>query len=74
MDIYEIRSVKDFLLIPPDKRTTALADFAMWLAICDKVAGEYTHEELTVSDVFRWKDDGIAGCSEITIRTPEQPE
>jgi hypothetical protein len=73
MDTYEIRSVKDFLAIPPDKRTAALADFAMWLAICDTVAEKYTPEELTVRDVFRWKDDGIAGCSEINIITPEQP-
>lgn len=74
MDTYEIRSVKDFLAIPPDKRTAALADFAMWLAICDTVAEKYTPEELTVRDVFRWKDDGIAGCSEINIIAPEQPE
>jgi hypothetical protein len=74
MDVYEIRSVKDFLAIPPDKRPAALADFAMWLAICDTVAEKYTPEELTVRDVFRWKDDGIAGCSEINIIAPEQPE
>lgn len=73
MDVYEIRTVKDFLSIPPDKRPAALAAFAMWLAICDKVASKYTPEELTVRDVFRWKDDGIAGCSEIHICTPEQP-
>ncbi|THD06164.1 hypothetical protein [Rhodanobacter lindaniclasticus] len=74
MDVYEIRSIKDFLSVPPDKRVAALCDFAMWLAICDMMADKFTPEEVTVGDVFKWKDDGISGCSEINIRTPEQPE
>ena len=67
MNVYEIRSVKDFLTIPEDKRATALSDFAMWLAICDEVAEQFKPEEVAVGNVFKWKDDGVSGCSEINI-------
>ena len=73
-DIYEIRDVKDFLTVPPHKRHAALTDFAIWLDICDEVAEQFKPDEVTVGNVFKWKDDGVSGCSEVNIRPMEQPE
>lgn len=73
-NLYEIRTVKDFLTVPASKRHAALTDFAMWLAICDEVAEQFEPEEVTVGNVFKWKDDGVPGCSEINIRPMENAE
>ncbi len=29
--IYKIRTVRDFLLVPPNRRTAMLAEFGMWI-------------------------------------------
>lgn len=74
MDVYEIRTVKDFLKVPASKRADMLADFGQWIEMCSAVDLLFRPEILTTGDSFKWIDDGIAGLSEIHIRTPEQAE
>lgn len=66
-DEYIIRTVKDFLTVPADKREAMLADFIVWMDMADRLAEVFDPSELTVIDHFRWKDDGITGCSEINL-------
>lgn len=74
MEVYEIRTVKDFLKIPASKRSEMLADFSQWIEMCSAVDLLFRPEILATGDSFKWVDDGIVGCSEIHLRTPENPE
>lgn len=55
---YTIRTVADFLTVPPDRREICIAEFAVWLSLVEearKVLGD-----LLVSDpgaAFEWVDD-----------------
>lgn len=58
-----IRTVEDFLALPPDRRAVALREFAEWCRIHDEagpVAAALTELGLrltTTRDVFEWIDD-----------------
>lgn len=71
-DIYTIRTVKDFLTVPHDKRADMLADFIVWMEMADRLAAAFDPSELSVIDHFKWVDDGITGCSEINLHFEEK--
>lgn len=73
-DIYEIRTVKDFLKVPASKREAMLADFNGWLEMTSMVDLLFRPEILTSGDSFKWVDDGVSGISGFNIRRKEQPE
>ena len=66
--VYEIRTVKDFLTIPVEKRKSALDDFGLWLGMNDAIAELCAGGLLKVGDSFKWIDDGKIGCSEVNIK------
>lgn len=56
---YELRTVADFMALPPEKMDACLLDFAAWLAMHMKareIAGQF--RIATPTDVFAWVDDG----------------
>jgi hypothetical protein len=69
---YEVRTVKDFLLIPADRRFIALREFHSWLhvqqafmdlllAAAESLGTPIPAESMKFNnDVFRWVDDGKA--------------
>ena len=71
---YAIRTIKDFLAVPQEKRVAMLLDFLNWLWICDDVSANFTHDELRIGDEFRWIDDGKTGLVEIVMRPMEGEE
>ena len=71
---YDIRTIKDFLAVPVEKRESMLFDFLHWMMICDEVVAKFTPEELQIGDYFRWVDDGKYGIKEIIMRMVEVEE
>ena len=49
---YEIRTVEDFLKVPPDRITDCLAEFAEWIEMMRGIQKPYLAYE------FLWVDDG----------------
>lgn len=70
-DVYTIRTVKDFLTVPNDKRDAMLADFLLWMSMADRVASLFDTSEMTVMDHFKWVDDGVHGFSKINLHFVE---
>ena len=67
-DVYEIRTVKDFLKVPAGKRVAALDDFRLWLEMNDVITDIGAGDALKTGDSFKWVDDGTLGCSEVNIK------
>ena len=65
---YEIRTVADFLKVPSDRRENCLADFDAWLDYVE-VAAQMVIPDVgrVMTDVFRWKDDDVAGIREVVF-------
>lgn len=53
---YELRTVEDFLTIPPDQLPHAMTDFLIWLRLLQ--AARASGMQPTEPGVFRWHDDG----------------
>ena len=51
----EIRTVEDFFKIPANRRDLCLAEFLMWMMMCE--LGDATGMLKSVRDVFKWIDD-----------------
>lgn len=66
-DIYEIRTVKDFLTVPEEKREAMLVDFVLWLRMVSEFNGLFDGV-IAVDNCFKWVDDGLNGCKEINLR------
>lgn len=75
MNKYEIKEIKDFLQVPPDKIGICLKDFAQYL--------EMVRAFTTIADVldspieshgFTWVDDGIEGVSSVRLHDIEAGE
>ena len=73
-DTYDIRTIKDFLDVPAEKREAMLFDFLQWMMLCDEIAKEFTPREVQVGVVFRWIDDGKTGLVKIVMRPMEKAE
>ena len=71
---YEIRTIKDFLAVPAEKREAMLRDFLQWMTLCDVIAGKFTPKWVQVGDVFRWIDDGKTGLVKIVMIPMEGKE
>ena len=63
--IYKIRTVRDFLLVPPNRRTAMLAEFGMWIEAAQELLALLDNPEANL--VFAWYDDGEEGLREIKI-------
>lgn len=62
---YQIKSVADFLTVPPEHRATCLAQFLDFLRLADDVLAAHPGK-YTESLEFVWTDDGK---SDVTIQT-----
>lgn len=71
---YEIRTIKDMISVPADKRGAMLSDLLIWLTMTDdraeiesklsKILGSPTSVD---DSVFTWIDDGIEGLSGLNL-------
>lgn len=66
---YKIRTVADFLAVPPDRREVCASEFVLWLAIAEDLK---TLVSPAVWDgVFEWIDDGKRDISVTLTVTKE---
>lgn len=54
---YRIKSVTDFLQVPPDRRAICLREFAVWCALREASAALLARIEAQFPDEFVWVDD-----------------
>lgn len=57
---YELRTVKDFFLVPEERRGDCLHDFGLWVSVMislDELFGDIKGFR-SKTDVFAWLDDG----------------
>ena len=72
---YTIENLADFLKVPDDRIEDCLKDFAIWIGTKRRFEAESVPllEKLGIKkgvmflDKFVWKDDGIAGVSDVGI-------
>lgn len=76
---YRIKTVKDFLKVPADKREQCLREFNEWLGLIDKgINGRLAElfgmkENQVLTSAFIWVDDGKTGFKEIRIVSKKRP-
>lgn len=80
---YLIRTVEDFLAVPPEKLPECLSDFAQFLSAARSTA-KMTDEIDSLlgvkgavkfdSSVFHWVDDGRGGLSAVQFHTQDGTE
>lgn len=64
METYEIRTVADFLRVPPSRRGVCLREFHVWLDLQELMlsllekAGCPPGSVVSKNEVYRWEDDG----------------
>ena len=56
---YTIRTVVDFMAVPPDRRETCIREFVSWCACMDALAiiTEAASQKGTIPDFYEWIDD-----------------
>ena len=55
---YIIRTIADFLAVPPDRRSECLREFETWCSMADLIQS-IADGCATMPDAFEWTDDGI---------------
>lgn len=59
---YVIRTIRDFLRVPPVRRVQCLTEFSGWLAHVQQVASQ---KPIVDVGPFIWVDDGVGGIRTI---------
>ena len=56
---YTIRTVADFMAVPPDRRETCIREFVSWCACMDELAiiADAAGLKGTIPDSYEWIDD-----------------
>lgn len=63
---YDIRTLADFLSVPPERLAVCLAEFAVCVEMARISAQMLAPIEVPLSR-FAWTDDGVPGLTDITL-------